>query len=359
VFRTTNGFVPLIGDIISVTSWNDTAQQEIVTLVFQGPVTSGITLNEPYDSTDFDSGTITNDPGSYDYTEGDVVVVNDFQLGRIVPDPTRMWVTKNGKRVFYGDDYLISGTQVLLHGPAISVTDVVIIELFSDSVVPEAMAFRIFQDMRGVQATYRITPSTTTELIADLDDSDDVMYVANAAALTQPDLVKNIWGILTINGERIMYRDLNIEAGTVSGLRRGTAGTAVESHSTDAVVYNLGRGNLLEEQYQDTYLISNSTGDGSTLTYTAADIDLSNLTTAQLDRAVLVYVGGIYQTNGYTVTASQPVSVVFDTAPAAGYQVSIRVRQGLSWYQPGANTASNGIALQVTDTIAARFFRGQ
>ena len=116
---------------------------------------------------------------------------------------------------------------------------------------------------------------------------------------------------------------------------------------------------MLEEQYQDTYLISNSIGDGSTLTYTAADIDLSDLTTAQLDRAVLVYVGGIYQTSGYTVTASQPVSIVFDTAPTAGYQVSIRVRQGLSWYQPGANTASDGVALQVTDTIAARFFRGQ
>jgi hypothetical protein len=29
-----------------------------------------------------------------------------------------------------------------------------------NDVVPEAMAFRIFQDMRGVQAVYRITPAT-------------------------------------------------------------------------------------------------------------------------------------------------------------------------------------------------------
>jgi hypothetical protein len=44
--------VPLInlGDVFAVTSWNDTAQQSIVTRVFQGPVTEGITLNEPYDS---------------------------------------------------------------------------------------------------------------------------------------------------------------------------------------------------------------------------------------------------------------------------------------------------------------------
>jgi hypothetical protein len=48
-------------------------------------------------------------------------------------------------------------------------TDVVMITEFTNSVAPEAMAFRIFQDMRGVQATYRITPATTTYLVQPLE----------------------------------------------------------------------------------------------------------------------------------------------------------------------------------------------
>jgi hypothetical protein len=34
------------------------------------------------------------------------------------------------------------------------------------------------------------------------------------------------------------------------------------------------------------------------------------------------------------------------------------VRQGVTWYQQGVNEASDGIALQDTNTQAARFLRG-
>ena len=46
-------------------------------------------------------------------------------------------------------------------------------------------------------------------------------------------------------------------------------------------------------------------------------------------------------------------------APIAGSEVTILVRQGVTWYEQGATTASNGVALQDTDTLAARFLRGQ
>jgi hypothetical protein len=46
-------------------------------------------------------------------------------------------------------------------------------------------------------------------------------------------------------------------------------------------------------------------------------------------------------------------------APAEGSEVTILVRQGVTWYQQGATTASNGVALQDTDTLAARFLRGE
>jgi hypothetical protein len=358
IFRTSGGFRPIFGDIVSVTSWNDTAQQSIVTLLWQGPVVDGVVVNEPFDSTDFDVGTVTNDPGSFDYTEGVQVIVNDFQLGRAILDPTRMWVTRNGTRIFYGDDYLVIGQELVIHGPVIGTNEVVVAQLFTDSVVPEEMAFRIFQDMRGIQATYRMTPATTTVLTQPLLKNQDIIYVEDASALTDPNLDINVWGIITINGERIMYRELDLETNTVSSLMRGTAGTAVAQHAVNSIVYNLGQGNLAPSEYQDRIVYTNTLADGSTTTFTAANIDLSQLTLSFAEQAILVYVAGLRANTGYTVDSVAPATITFDTAPTAGYEVSIRVRQGLGWYGPGVSE-DNGVALQVTQTDAARFFRGQ
>jgi len=358
VFRTSGGFYPQYGDIVGVTSWNDTAQQSIVTLLWQGPVIEGTGANEPFDSTNFDVGTVTGEAGSFDYTAEVQVIVNDFQLGRIITDPTRMWVTKNGVRIFYSDDYLIVGEQLILHGPPIGVTDVVVAQLFTDSVVPEAMEFRIFQDMRGIQATYRMTPNTTTVLVQPLLADQDIIYVDNADALTQPNLAINIWGVITINGERIMYRELDTANNTVSSLMRGTAGTAVADHVNGSTVYNIGIGNLAPVEYQDRVIYTNTLGDGSTTTFSAPNIDLSQLSTSFAEQAILVYVAGLRVYTGYAVDSVAPATITFDAAPTAGYEVSIRVRQGLGWYYPG-DGSTNGQALQITQTDAARFFRGQ
>jgi len=218
------------------------------------------------------------------------------------------------------------------------------------------LELRIFQDMRGVQATYRMTPATTTTLIQTLYPDNDIAYVDDAGALAEPDLANNIWGVLTVNGERIMYRERNLLTNTVSSLLRGTAGTAVALHSVGATVYNLNRDNLAPVIYQDHYLGSNTLADGTTTIFTA-DVNLSLEDSTFDEQAILVYVGGIKQTSGYSVTGDNPVTVEFDTAPTAGYQVTIQVRQGLGWYGPGVYETT-GTPLQDSTTLAAQFFRG-
>ena len=263
---------------------------------------------------------------------------------------------------------------------------------------------RIFQDMRGVQATYRMTPATTTILTQTLYANDNIVYVDDAGALAAPDLANNIWGVLTVGGERIMYRERDLATNTVSSLLRGTAGTAATDHlipvtwniansyvkgqivndsnvfytaiqnvpSSKAVpisdieywaltispilVYNLNRDNLAPAIYQDHYVGSNTLGDGSTTIFTA-DVDLSQQDSSFDATAIRVYVGGLLQTGGYTVTGDNPVTVEFDTAPTAGYQVTIQIRQGLGWYGTGVYI-SNGTPLQDATTLAAQFFRG-
>ena len=352
VFNSTGGLVPSVGALIDITTWNDPRQQNILTQCFVGPITEGITVTEGYDTTDFDVGPVTGDPGSFDYSAGETTTINNIDLGTVIDDPSRLLVSLNGRQLFYGINFTIDGTQLMLTSGLLNATDVLMVTQFTNFVVPEAMAFRIFQDMRGVQATYRITPETTTTTTQPVLITDDTIYVTNAGALVDPDLAANIWGVLTIGAERIMYRYRDTVANTVSGLLRGTAGTALAPHTSGATVYNMGRGNLLPAEYQN-YIVSDTTlADGSTTVFTATDITTTN------DDAIEVYVGGILVVSGYTVTADSPVTILFTTAPVAGVDVTILINRGVTWYAPGAGTPSNGNPLQETETPAARFLRG-
>jgi hypothetical protein len=102
-------------------------------------------------------------------------------------------------------------------------------------------------------------------------------------------------------------------------------------------------------------------GDGSTTVFVAENLSVANLDdSTTMEEAVEVYVGGTRQYGGYTITDPGPMCTVeYDTAPADGVQVTILVRRGVTWYAPGLNTPSNGVALQDTDTQAARFLRGE
>ena len=124
------------------------------------------------------------------------------------------------------------------------------------------------------------------------------------------------------------------------------------------------RDNLLSNEYQDHYVTYTAMGDGSTTTFIADNIDLSAYTSSFVSRAVQVYVGGVLKTTGYVITGSNPVTVEFASFPPAnippsGQEVTIQVRQGKSWYQPGATTPSDGLPLQETHTKAALFLQGK
>jgi hypothetical protein len=368
-FNPAGGLMPIIGDVVAVTTWNDTRQQGLLTQVYVGPAVLNEVNQEAYDTTKFDTGTVDNDPGSFDYAESEIIIANHLRLDKPMTNPDRLWVTLNGLRLYPGQDFRLIGQEIVLtSGKLLKATDVIVISEFTNSVVPAAAAFRIFQDMRGVQETYRITADTTTNLTQALAATDDVIHVQDVGALHRPNLsdISNTWGVITINGERIMYREQDVEANTVSSLLRGTAGTGAADHAAGSAVYDMSRGNRLSAQYQDRVL-SNITnplesgvnlGDGVTRTFVAETIDLSQHDSTSLADAVEVYVGGTRLLTGFEVVGEDPVTVEFDTAPPLGVEVAILVRQGVTWYAPGPGTASNGVALQDTNTPAARFLCG-
>ena len=363
-------------DIIEVITWNDTSQQNALTLTFAGPVNTGTTIFQPYDTTDYDSPSVNNPaeplPGEFAFEVGTSSPTNDFDLLRTNVDASRLWVTLDGDRLFEGSDYTIQGQYLILAQGAIGASQTLIVTEFTNSIVPESAAFRIFQDMRGVQATYRMTSATTTVLTQALSATADVIYLENAAALTEPDLPAGVFGVISIDGERIMYRYRDLAANTVYGLQRGTAGTAASSHVAGSDVYDFGRGNLLNVRYQDYVVKDSGMGDGTTAVFYAPSIDIADFgdSSTVYVESIEVYVGGIRQYNysdttatseyRYIISLFDPLAIEFIvddiySAPAAGSEVTILQRRGVTWYEPGVGTPSNGIALQETDTVAARF----
>jgi len=351
-----------------------------------------------------------NTTGSFNYTTGATVSRNDLNMTRLTPDIGRPWVFLNGKVLTPNTDYTIVGTELVLTSGILQTTDIVMITQVTNSVVPEAMEFRIFQDMREIQATYRMTPATTTTVAQTVTQTDDIIYVTDASALAIPNFDANIWGVVMINGERIMYREIDLVANTISSLLRGTAGTADAPHEVGALAYNMNRDNLMPIEYQN-YIVSNrnpNTGmypvaNGSDTVFTADDISLeitgaatwsssntysmgdcvvTNITVLggfyykakiavpsgiaitnttywqPLSAAVEVYVGGIRQTSGYTITVETPVYVTFTIPPQKGSAIAILVRRGVTWYNQGPGTASDGVPLQETINPGALFLQG-
>ena len=358
-FLPSTGLNPPAGSLIGVTTFNDTSQQDIFTKVYVGPVSQGLQITEGYDDTIYDLGNITGDPGSFDYGAGVIIQTNRFDIGRAITNTDRILVSQDGKFLFHDIDYVIEGTSVVILGAPISANSVIAITSFTNSVVPSAIAFRIFQDMRGVQSLYRITADTSTVLTQALTATADTIHVQDASKLDEPNLPQGLFGLITIDGERIAYRNRNTANNTLSGLRRGTAGTAAAPHVVGAAVLSLGASNLLPLTYQRTPITQNFLGNDSQTVFVADTIQLEDLDSTELVEAVQVFVGGRLQLSGYTVTSSNPVRVEFEQPPALGYQVTIRIQQARVMYQQGVGTASNGVPLQKTDTAAARFIRNE
>jgi hypothetical protein len=411
------------GDQIAVTSWNDTSQQNALTLVFVGPVTTGIAVVEPYDSTGYSYPDTANDTsGSFDFGLGVLIPANDFNLGRDEVEANRLWVTLDGYRLYSGVDYSVQGQYLILGSGVISQSQVLVVTEFTESIVPDAIAFRLFQDMRGVQTTFRITAASTTAVAQTVSATADIIYVTDVSALSEPALSSGIFGVVTINGERILYRLRDLATNSISGLQRGTAGTGAATHSIGSEVYDMGIGNRQPQEDQNYIVSDTSTGDGSTIIFYAPSIEFDLADSSVEIGSIEVYVGGnrarvgyyagqfvigqtytiasigntdwyaiglpsdVYPAPGVVFTATgigsgtgiagtslasnyykeseyDPLSIQFLTAsdlpaPGPGVDVVILQRRGVTWYAPGTNTPSNGEPLQITETLAARFLRG-
>jgi hypothetical protein len=209
-----------------------------------GPTQVAQVQQDLYDTTPFDSV-------PFDQELGVNVSLNEFALhGALITNANRLWVTLNGARLLAGEDYeLADNNQLVLLVPIIGATDVVMVTTLTDSVVVNSVNFRLFKDMRNSVGMYKIANSTTTYLTQGVAVDDDIIYVRDASVLGQPNLSIARFGILIVGGERITYRERDLIANTVSGLRRGTAGTGTQAHTTGAIVCDVSAKSIVPWDY--------------------------------------------------------------------------------------------------------------
>ena len=248
------------GDDVTIRTWNDTREQRLKTFVFQGPTAATSTDVVPYDILPYDTD-------RYDESSDAAEFITEFGLGATGVIENRTWVTYNGERLLPNEDFVIEtrdGEDILIVTRlSAAAGDIIAITIFGQSVVPIALTFKLFDDMRGNQSVYRMLSSSSTTLTQPLLIGDDTIYLNDASVLEDPELSQARFGILFVNGERITFRERDLINNTVTGLRRGTAGTGVFSHATGDGVNDGSRANELENAINSTWY---DLGDSTILT---------------------------------------------------------------------------------------------
>lgn len=223
---------------ISITTWNDVSQMDVLTNVFKGPGNSASSTIELFDSYGFDIQ-------MFDSFQNTTTSSNIFDLNRTIINGNRLIVTKNGRMLLHGADYAMAGKKLLLTGEVISPTDVIAVTSMTDNVVPDELSFRLFKDMNGNSIMCKA--GNNIKITKNVGVLDDRIYVNDVSKLTIPNLELGIFGIVVINGERITYREHNATDNYVGGLRRGTGGTGIRpNHVIGSIVNNIGEGAIVD-----------------------------------------------------------------------------------------------------------------
>lgn len=339
--------IPINGQI-GVLSYNDAVQQKLLTRTFLGSQADTPPFEVGFDDVPFDFG-------SFDEAQIFATTTTNFNLGRKNINPGKLVVTVNGISLIPGDEFIVLQQEnesiLVLSLPNLVVNDVIVVTMRTNFETPNSIAFRVFHDMRDNRLIYRITDSSSTSLTQPLSISDGVITVKDASALSAPDPESGVFGFVTINGERITYLSRNTATNTLSNLRRGTVGTGVTSHAAGSIVTDTGKVNQLALRYQDADKFETFIGNGSIASFTASTLAVAD------QRAVIITVGGRILSTGYTITSTSPITVVLSTVPQFGEQVKISVLQSEIFYAPGTSTPSDGLSLQSSNTLAARFIR--
>jgi hypothetical protein len=343
---------------------------------------------------------------SVSYTSGDILTVtwfSEYPSMEVYSDVTKggkvnyelpyaplgisyVWVYKNGVRLTRDEEYSISLPRGVIYLETDTTQDdIITITTFGTDVYRFPSSYEISKDMLNVYRYNRYATSKTIYLAQALNYYDEDIVLSSAADLFYPNRVRNIPGVIEINGERIEY--LKKIGNTLSQLRRGVNGTPIkEVHAANDLVADIGPDEVIP--YTDKQERTDFVSDGSSvligpLDYTPTKSTVGAWTATSIPEeygrcdTIEVFVGGkrlrktpltVYDQDlgpaspiadkqieaEFSVDGSNPYIRLTDV-PSAGTRITVIKRTGTTWYDKGATTASNGVTLLKNNTPISKF----
>lgn len=291
-------------------------------------------------------------PGTREYFEVSEKLGGTFKLRQTALAGDFVWIIKNGNLLMNNVDYTLEDDRTTIKlSEYLTLTDIVEVIAFTNTVVTEAFGYMQFKDMLNRVHYKRLNKSKTTILTQSLNQFDKEILVEDSSVLDQPVPSRNLPGVIEIQGERIEYFT---KIGNVLGqLRRGTLGTGIpEVHNSGLLIQNLGPSETIP--YKDTMLVKTAISDGVTHDVVLPYIPSTN--------SVEVFVGGYrlkkndyiiynnsefpYSPEGnellpaeFSVTGTTILKLT--TVPRAGVKIMIVKKQGKLWNDIGKRLATS------------------
>lgn len=130
----------------------------------------------------------------------------------------------------YVDRYSSHAPEELIPGIVFDTLDMKVFTTYTVSALVDAtIGYRTFNDMLRQPSYSRIADAYSTTLANTLVYGDTTISVTDSSKLFNPIVELNLPGVIFIGTERITYWTNDVETNTLSGIRRGTSGTAAKS----------------------------------------------------------------------------------------------------------------------------------
>jgi len=200
--------------------------------------------------------------GTSEYVEYHNLTTGLIKLRGQALDAQYVWVAVNGNQLIPSVDYYVTDDRYYIQiVQTLSENDVIDIVHFRASLLNERFGFRQFKDMLNRTHYKRLNDTYTFELAQDLNWYDLRVEVVDGSNLTEPNKLKNMPGVLFIDGERIEY--FVKEGNTLRQLRRGTLGTGVKQvYTAGTRIFDQSAKETIP--YKDELISTVLTPDGST-----------------------------------------------------------------------------------------------
>mgnify|MGYP003634334584 CR=1 FL=1 len=298
--------------------------------------------------------------GTPEYIKRQDVTRGIIKLTTPVSENRYVWVFKNGIMLDVNIDYIVNSKLNAVELTNIPVElDTIDVLQFGNATI-DSFGYRMFKDMLNRTHYKRLNEENSYKLQSILNYNDNTIQLQSATGIFQPDVSKNIPGVIFVEGERIEY--FTKTGNNLTQLRRGTLGTGIKTtYAVDTKLYGQGPDeNIL---YNDTTDKQTFIGNGS-----SATIDL-NFTPTYGVNEVEIKVGGkrlrktsisMYNelndqdsTEGDSTNESEFTisnnTVTFNTIPLENERIEVYRKTGQIWNEIVSNSTTKSLGSSNND----------